>query len=252
MTMKLTVCPAVKIIRDSNVRDYYVCGDIHGMLNVLLAKLRQLGFDPELDRLICTGDICDRGWMSYEATMLLKEGWFECVLGNHEEMALKALKNPQFINQHIDNGGRWLHELGVGEKALIKSLYENLPYAIEIQHKGFTYGVVHADVLGNDWRSFKDALLGKFSFLSLLQTSCITRDVYSHAIWNRERFTQTNSESRGIKGVDAVFFGHNITPRPIRRLNMFYVDTGAFISHKITVLKLDPLNLECIPGMAVF
>lgn len=255
--MKLTTTPAVKVIKDPNVRDYYVCGDIHGMLNPLLAKLRQLGFDPELDRLVCCGDLGDRGWNSYEVAMLLKEDWFESVLGNHEEMALKALMDSRFKAHHLDNGGRWLHELNQEQKKLVASLYENLPYAIEIQHNGFTYGVVHADVLGSNWESFKSNLLGNKTLLSFLQSSflyssCVSRDVYTHCIWSRERFLQPSFELREIKGVDAVFFGHNITPRPIRKLNMFYIDTGAYLSHKVTILKLDPVTLNNIPPTAFF
>lgn len=250
--MKLTVSPAVKILNHPGVRDYYVCGDIHGMVSLLYAKLNSLGFDPSMDRLVCTGDIVDRGSQSIQAVLLLKEDWFESVCGNNEDMVLRALADRRHITYHLKNGGRWLYDLDPEEIKLVESLLKDLPYAIEIHHQGAKYGVVHADVMGNNWNNFKDQLLGKRSLLSFLYCSSTRRDIYQHTIWSRDRFMEAHANLSAIRGVDAVFAGHNITPRPIHRKNMFYIDTGAFMSHKLTVLKLDPKCLECIPSISIF
>lgn len=244
--MKPTLCPSVKILNNPGVRDYYVCADIYGNVDTLTSQLKQAGFNPDMDRLVCTGNIADRGNQSKEAALLLREDWFESVYGNHEEMLLNTLALGLKSSFHMNNGGRWLLDLNQVEIYLIESLYKNLPYAIEIQHKGFKYGIVHADVLGNDWEGFKSMLLTHGSISSWLHNTYYKCDVHKHAIWSRERFHNIHQDMKKINGVDAVFFGHNITPRPLRKENMFFIDTGAYISGKITVIKLDPVNLEVI------
>ena len=62
----------------------YVVGDIHGHAKKLLKQLDGIGFDATVDRLICVGDLIDRGPESIEALALLNEPWFFSVLGNHE------------------------------------------------------------------------------------------------------------------------------------------------------------------------
>lgn len=246
--MKLTATPAVKILNDPNVRNYYVCGDIHGMYSILINKLRSIGFDPLLDKLVCAGDLCDRGWQSVESARLIKEDWFESTLGNHEEFCIEGFLDNALKFHHIENGGAWFYNLSDQDQIEIISLFKSLPYAIEIHHKGLVFGVVHADVLGNDWQRFKSRLLGETSLQNIISSVAhAKRCIYKHAIWSRLRYQTPACQLKPMKGVDAVIFGHNITPRAFRKENFIYIDTGACFSHRITVLKLDENTLIDMP-----
>ena len=66
----------------------YVIGDVHGCYDTLMTLVKQL---PEDARLIFVGDLIDRGSQSAEVVQFVREGGYECVLGNHEEMMVKAI-----------------------------------------------------------------------------------------------------------------------------------------------------------------
>ena len=55
-------------------------------------ELKQRHFNPDTDLLIPVGDIIDRGPDSLKCLQLMQENWFYAVRGNHEQMALDALK----------------------------------------------------------------------------------------------------------------------------------------------------------------
>ena len=52
-----------------------------------------VNFDFDNDRLICSGDLIDRGEKSREVVELLDESWFYSTLGNHELMCIDAYKH---------------------------------------------------------------------------------------------------------------------------------------------------------------
>lgn len=255
--MKITSSPPVLVLDDPNVRDYYICGDLHGMKDVLMQRLREIGFNPVLDRLICSGDLVDRGSRSKETALLLKELWFLSSIGNHEAMLLNALAELRAaithrgVTEHRKNGGYWFYSLDWDEMLEIETLLLNLPYAIEIHHRGRKYGVVHADVMGSDWNNLVDRLNGRASTLNWLTSMLIKQDVYQHTIWSRERFNCDPRDIKPIKGVDAVFVGHNITPHPFRQENMYYLDTGCYATGKLTIVKLDEDSMNKIPAVSM-
>lgn len=158
--MENTFIP-VAVINNPKIRDYYICGDLHGMYSILMNALGKTGFDPTQDKLICTGDIVDYGWQNEKCIELLDKDWFLSVRGEHEQTIINALKSETFQYEHLMNGGDWLYELPLTKHIEIAQRFSKLPYAIEIHHQGKIYGVVHADVLGNSWNVFKNSLTKK-------------------------------------------------------------------------------------------
>ena len=77
----------------------YVVGDIHGHYDTLMTLVTQL---PEDARLIFVGDLIDRGSQSAEVVQFVREGGYECVMGNHEEMMIKAIA---FVLDVCQTGG---------------------------------------------------------------------------------------------------------------------------------------------------
>ena len=77
-----------------------VVTDIHGCLEELESVWAQAGFDPETDKLICLGDLMDRGPYSFgvfDRFRSLKRKMGErciMILGNHDDMMMNSFYDP--------------------------------------------------------------------------------------------------------------------------------------------------------------
>lgn len=205
----------------------YAVGDIHGCYNLLMSKLKAIGFDFENDLLVAVGDLVDRGIQNEECVGLLDQPWFTSVKGNHEDLCISGSTSIQAFNCHIQNGGAWLYELPKPKQAEIIAKLETLPTVLEVNHNGKKYGFVHGHIEQNDWTEFK----GSFSNASL-------RNADQLAMWGRDRVDIDNTQYMHVTGVDAVIMGHTVSQRPMKRDNCYYIDTGAVHWGTLTVLDL--------------
>lgn len=85
----------------------FVIGDLHGALPCLENLLKNLNFDPTVDRMFSVGDLVDRGPDSLKCLRLIRESWFHSVLANHEQMMLEAFIGGYMGQFWIQNGGMW-------------------------------------------------------------------------------------------------------------------------------------------------
>ena len=82
-----------------------VVTDIHGCLEELESVWAQAGFDPETDKLICLGDLMDRGPYSFgvfDRFRSLKRKMGErciMILGNHDDMMMNSFYDQVFYTQ---------------------------------------------------------------------------------------------------------------------------------------------------------
>jgi len=82
-----------------------VIGDVHGCLNLLEKLLSNV---PQDHQVILVGDYIDRGEQSAEVLRLLSSRPdYTCLMGNHEDMLLQFLEDPQ------KRGARWLRNGGL-------------------------------------------------------------------------------------------------------------------------------------------
>ncbi|GAA0360744.1 hypothetical protein GCM10009092_26240 [Bowmanella denitrificans] len=117
-------------------KDYFV-GDLAGQFSLLQRAMHKADFNPQQDRLFCTGNLIDHGQESLEVLELLSENWFYPVLGLHELMMLDALQRGHYLNWYVA-GGHWAFDedirlkwdLGKACKALAK-----LPIAMIVRQK---------------------------------------------------------------------------------------------------------------------
>jgi len=206
----------------------FVCGDIHGCLDALMAKLDAIGFDKSTDRLFALGDLVDRGPDSVGVLALLDEPWFDSIQGNHEVFMIEAMKpgNDDAQGMHVVNGGAWFAMLGDEEQRRLTTKVAALPVAMTVTTpSGRKVGLVHADLPGTDWDEFMDRI--------------DTPQVRDYAQWARERVREARSGNLvPIRGVDHVYFGHTPVKQPIRAANMSWIDTGCFATGNITVEEL--------------
>ncbi len=199
-----------------------VIGDLHGCMGQLSCALEGAGFDDSRDRLFSVGDLVDRGEDSLGASDLLIKPWFHAVRGNHEQMWIDAYADGQPTQRALDayckrnDRDWWVHLDEVQRQSLIER-YRAMPIAIEIETARGMVGLVHAEVpIGVNWPAFVSSL-----------SSDLDRYL-ERALWSRTRFN--NGDSFGVRGIDRVFVGHNITPSPLFCGNVLCIDTGAMIA----------------------
>ncbi|MEG0868197.1 MAG: metallophosphoesterase, partial [Hafnia sp.] len=160
----------LKLTRNTKGIDLFV-GDIHGCFTLLEKALEEAGFNKKTDRLICLGDLTDRGPESHRATDFLEESWFISLQGNHDAFVCKTaelmLADDKQMNTSTDvrtcisNGGRWVAMQSDHELKRIVQTFSQLPLAIEYMDEAGNVlaGMVHGEVdYDHTWEEFKAEL----------------------------------------------------------------------------------------------
>ena len=207
----------------------YAVGDIHGCYNLLMSRLKEIGFDFENDLLVAVGDLVDRGTQNIECIELLSKPWFTSVRGNHEDLCIGGLHNESYKRCHVANGGEWFYMLDGQAMYNIAKTFAELPVVLEINHNGKKFGFVHGHIEQNNWDEFKE---------TFNQEPAAFRDPSELAMWGRERLNDENQQYTHVSGVDAVIMGHTVTQRPCKRDNCYWIDTGAVHWGTMTILDL--------------
>ena len=207
----------------------YAVGDIHGCYNLLMSRLKEIGFDFENDLLVAVGDLVDRGTQNIECIELLSKPWFTSVRGNHEDLCIGGLHNESYKRCHVANGGEWFYMLDGQAMYNIAKTFAELSVVLEINHNGKKFGFVHGHIEQNNWDEFKE---------TFTQEPIAFRDPSELAMWGRERLNDENQQYTHVSGVDAVIMGHTVTQKPCKRDNCYWIDTGAVHWGTMTILDL--------------
>lgn len=133
--------------------------DIHGCLHELETLLEACGFQPEKDRLICLGDLTDRGPDSrgvYHCLRTLQEHMGDrCVIlkGNHDDMLARSGADPTVMELWKHNSGEVTIQSfrnGGEELSAARYWFENLPLRYETDRFICTHaGLVDPDPAKN-------------------------------------------------------------------------------------------------------
>jgi serine/threonine protein phosphatase 1 len=216
-----------------------VIGDIHGNLAALKQVFERSQFDPEKDRLISLGDVFDGHPYSAECVdEFLKVRNLVWCLGNHDTLALSWLSGEWDGRQTL---GVWRYEelvtimfsYGAGKTAAERKRMKK--HAGFVREKGVLYHVdkdrrlyVHA---GIDWDYPVDRQPDPEVYYYDRKTYALVADQY---------------ERGGIQfPYRDVFIGHTKTIReypdakPVRRANLWNLDTGAGTYGKLTIMDAD-------------
>ena len=207
----------------------WAVGDIHGCYNLLMSRLKEIGFDFENDLLVAVGDLVDRGTQNIQCVELLSKPWFTSVRGNHEDLCIGGLHNESYKRCHVANGGEWFYMLDGQAMYNIAKTFAELPVVLEISHNGKKFGFVHGHIEQNNWDEFKE---------TFTQEPTAFRDPSELAMWGRERLNDENLQYTHVTGVDAVIMGHTVTQKPCKRDNCYWIDTGAVHWGTMTILDL--------------
>lgn len=205
----------------------FLVGDIHGCYEPLMEQLKKTGFNKDTDRLICTGDIINRGAGSVSMIELLNEPWFFSTLGNHEYLFLKGIRDKSSYDRmlFLKHGGEWIAKTKLEDWSQWFNLIGKLPLAIELINKhDKKIGAIHADFISDDWNN-------------LINLSHKER---SACIWSRERLK--NETITRVKNIDWVVHGHSIVAKETRIHNHIFIDSGAYKGNDFIILRANELN----------
>jgi serine/threonine protein phosphatase 1 len=215
----------------------YAIGDVHGRLDLLLRLEEMIEADAARSRagrrvVVYLGDYVDRGPDTQGVVERLAKGslaGFERILlkGNHEDMMLRFLAGEPVSRVWFMNGGmQTLRSYGV------TGLIEDLPAiaraalarAVPDHHRAFLGGLALNHVEG-------DYL---FVHAGIRPGLALTRQAEADLLWIREEFLDSSADHGKV-----VVHGHTITPKPERLPNRIGVDTGAFMTGRLTALVLE-------------
>ena len=217
-----------------SIKKYLLHGDIHGAYSLFIKALKDQGFNPEEDLCVCTGDLVDRGKESHLTPNLINEPWFETVIGNHEEFCIQGLNDSYTENIHSvsNNGGAWFYELPYKDRVQIVSLFQSLPYAIQLNLEDKKLGIVHADLPSDDWDIA----------VKLIEQNCHIdgRDPLAIATWSRSTANKIKSNRyvKSITNIDQLYLGHTVVNSPITTGNINLIDTGAVFTGNVTLIRV--------------
>ena len=177
----------------------YVVGDVHGHLATFRALLHRLNLGPE-DRVVCLGDMIDRGPNSAGLVHLLRtHPQLICIKGNHEHMAVQSVQEDGSFQA-------WQPWMKRGGKS--------------------TYGSYIVQAEGDLWQA-KRRMLDDFMWLDALPTQLVLDDIrLVHAgydprmpldmqgekelLWIRKQWFQHEG---AVDPARTVFFGHTTTTK---------------------------------------
>ena len=216
----------------------WAVGDIHGCYNLLMTRLKEIGFDFENDLLVAVGDLVDRGIQNEECVDLIDQPWFVSVMGNHEELCIRGMENQSYFNCHIQNGGEWFYDLDYLKQKEIIAKLKTLPIALEVNHQGKKFGFVHGHIEQNNWDEFKSILNNFDQAQHIIKKERFPTEI---AMWGRDRLDEDKKQYTHVTGVHAVIMGHTVTQKPCKRDNCYWIDTGAVHWGTMTILDLSKI-----------
>ncbi len=216
----------------------YAIGDIHGRLDLLEALSRRIEADiensPALAVTIFLGDYVDRGPDSAGVLDRLARRDFPteflALRGNHEEVMLQFLEEPDVLANWRNYGGlETLHSYGIdvlpalrgmGYQQMRDSLAERLPQS----HLNFLRETAHSTTFGDYFFCHAGARPG----------TPLDQQTPRDLLWIRDEFL----DYRG--GWDrVVVHGHTPVDEPELLATRINVDTGAFASSILTAVALE-------------
>jgi serine/threonine protein phosphatase 1 len=216
----------------------YAVGDIHGRLDLFEALVAAVDADdaaaaPAQTTVVLLGDLVDRGADS-AGVIALARAWqqrrrLRILAGNHEEMFLRSFKSLEMFRHFLRHGGReTVISYGIDRTAFAVAELE------EAQH------MMRAAVPAEDiafLEGFEDMIaIGDYLFVHAgIDPRVPIEEQKVHDLrWIREPFL-SHAEDHG----QVVVHGHTITDEPEDCGNRIGIDTGAFMTGRLTALVLE-------------
>jgi len=211
-TKAILPAPTVRHISLPDSQRVFVIGDLDGHLKRFKESMDMVGFQPNKDKLICLGDIIDRGNDSLAILGLLRDLDALVVLGNHEHLMIESIMGRDEGAKGLwnKNGGQW-HKL-ISEELLIAHCQWLIkqPLSLVVDYRGHRIGLSHTRPPVWDW---ENPPTNKSKVVAAL-------------LWDRELYNKGSSLKN--YGVDFSIHGHNSTQIPVWIGSSFHIDTSYY------------------------
>ncbi|WP_259369124.1 metallophosphoesterase [Colwellia sp. MB3u-55] len=204
--------PSIQLVRLHNNQRVFVVGDLDGNHKRLKEAMSRVSFNPKADKLICLGDMIDRGDDSLMILELMRELNALVVLGNHEHLMIESILNNDATAKSlwIKNGGAWHSSVPDEQLTSHCQWLLNQPLSIMVVYQGMKIGISHTLPIKWNWDNFP---ADKLAIVNAL-------------LWGRELFNKEKSLLNS--GVDFSIHGHNSTQVPIWIKNTLHIDTSYY------------------------
>lgn len=216
----------------------YAIGDVHGRFDLFVALAWAIESDDKArgaadTTIISLGDLVDRGPDSslvlHAARDWQKRRKVRIIAGNHEEMFLKSFNKLESLSHFLRFGGfETIVSYGVDPVRLSEA---GLSDAQEMM----TAAVPEGDIAFLE--SLEDTVvIGDYLFVhaGIQPGKPLEVQHVQNMRWIREPFLSSTRDFGHV-----VVHGHTIQDEPVLRPNRIGLDTGAFMSGKLTALGLE-------------
>ena len=224
---------------------YYAIGDIHGCYELLVNLIDLI--EKDLDKkntniLIFLGDYIDRGPDSNKVIDFLLEIQKEYksifLKGNHEDLLIRFINNPQKCSLLKINGGiPTLNSYGIDTSKIEQDKINTIEFSKLYQdiHDLFLEKVpkTHLNFFLNSLRLSYETEKYFFAHAGVRSNTKLSKQRAEDLIWIREPFL-----SESIKHEKIIIHGHSITPTVDIKKYRIGIDTGAYHSGELTAIKL--------------
>jgi serine/threonine protein phosphatase 1 len=220
----------------------YAVGDVHGRADLLervFVRVDEIekGLPPARSVEVFLGDYVDRGPASRDVIELLvsrrRTRRVVCLKGNHEALLADFLRNPDVLaNWQYVGGLETIASYGLDP--FVRSAAEREQLAARL-----------ADAMPPSHRNFIGRLpisftCGDFFFVHAgVRPGVALEQQREHdLIWIREEFLASEQDLGKI-----IVHGHTPVPAPEFRSNRINIDTGAFMTGKLTCLRFEGTDI---------
>lgn len=216
----------------------YAVGDIHGRLDLFAALMTAIERDDAArgraeTTIILLGDLVDRGADSAgviaAARELQQRRGVRIIAGNHEEMFLRGFDDVEVLRHFLRFGGR---------ETLLS--YPIDPDALRMAEIEQVQTMMRDAVPGDDLdfiRTFEDSIaIGDYMFVhaGVRPGAPLGQQDRQDLRWIREPFLSHPGDHGRV-----IVHGHTIAPEAEVLTNRIGIDTGAYMSGRLTALGLE-------------
>jgi serine/threonine protein phosphatase 1 len=216
----------------------YAIGDIHGqaaLLDELLAMIERDGMGrPETNVLVFVGDYVDRGGDSkgvVEQLLNLRADFVAHFLrGNHDQALLDFLADPGSFPLWRDYGAdETLASYGVpspqsDDQEALRQTRDRLQASLPASHRRFFETLKLSETIGDYF----------FAHAGVRPGTALDQQEERDLMWIRDDFLNSRAAFGKI-----VVHGHTPTNAPVVRRNRIGIDTGAYMTGRLTALVLE-------------
>ena len=212
-------------------------GDVHGSHKALIQVLARCDFNPEKDKLISLGDICD-GYPEVDKCIdyLIELPNKVLVRGNHDEWTVESLKRGSCDSIHYNQGGKHTMSCYMKNDSVDREKVDR-----------------HIELFFNKQKHYHEENNMLFVHGGFDPFKPIEEQEPHELMWDRDltraglHAARSNPDAKFPK-YDKIFIGHTPTlnwnnkSNPIVAGGVVNLDTGAGYGYKLTVMDVNTLE----------